>query len=97
MGDPEQAGFSDLLDLLGHPRGPLALDVLTPQSPEALDEPARRVDLQVLALDDRRSVADALVAGACVQSEVTTAPKVYLRRISVSVIAFQRRSGVVLM
>src|SRR5947199_1524764 len=58
--------MADRLDLPGDPRGPLAVHVLAPEGPEALDEPARRIDLQVLALPDRggRQWADALVTGA---------------------------------
>src|SRR4029077_5671193 len=57
---------ADRLDLPGDPRGSLALHVVAPERPEGLDEPARRIDLQVLTLPDRRwrERTDALVARA---------------------------------
>jgi hypothetical protein len=53
VGDGELARIADRLDLPGDPRGSLRLDVLAPQGDEALDEPVRRVDLEVLALAER--------------------------------------------
>src|SRR5258708_3603041 len=52
------------LDTPRRPRGPSALPVIVPQRPETLNEPARRIDLQVLALRDRLSPAGSLIAGA---------------------------------
>src|ERR1700693_4994191 len=53
MGDDQAARVADRLDLPGDPRGSLGLDLLAPQRRVALDEAARRIDLQVLALADR--------------------------------------------
>src|SRR6185295_13225965 len=50
VGDGQAARIPDLLDLPGDPRGALALHLVAPERDHALDEPARRVDLQVLAL-----------------------------------------------
>src|SRR5213594_1301851 len=50
----QAAGVTDRFDLPGDPRGPLLLHVVTPESPHALDQPPRRIDLEVLALSERR-------------------------------------------
>jgi hypothetical protein len=60
----EQAGIADRLDRPGHPRSPLGLHVLAPQSAKALDESARRLDLQILPFENRRLPANAPVSGA---------------------------------
>src|SRR5262245_27091339 len=52
MGDAEPAGGADRLDLPGHPRGAFASDLVAPQRLEALHEPPRWVDLEVLAAGD---------------------------------------------
>src|SRR5438093_2787297 len=52
VGDGQPAGVLDLLDLPRDPGGSLAFDLVAPQGVEALDEPARRIDLEVLALCD---------------------------------------------
>ena len=51
--DREPTGVGDLLDLVGHARRALRLHVVTPEGPERLHEPARRLDLEVLALAER--------------------------------------------
>src|SRR3989442_1661532 len=50
VGDGQAAGVADRFDLPGHPRGSFALHLVAPQRNHALDQPARRVDLEVLAL-----------------------------------------------
>ena len=62
VGDSQPAGIADRLDLHRHPRGALGLDVLAPERAEALHQAARRIDLQILALEYQRAVAHALVA-----------------------------------
>src|SRR3954454_2383435 len=52
--DGQPARVADRLDLPRHPRRALGLDVLAPARVVALDEPPRRVDLEGLAVDDRR-------------------------------------------
>src|SRR5206468_8017720 len=42
----------DLLDLPRDPRRPLGLHLVAPERVEGLDEPPRRIDLDVLALRD---------------------------------------------
>ena len=75
------------------------LDLVAPERGEALHQAVGRVDLEVLALGD---LDDAGYAGLdtsspSVQSEWVSTPKLYLALIFGSVIASQRRSGVVLM
>src|SRR4051794_9402677 len=65
VGHDELARVADRLDLPGHARGALGLDLVGPQSVETLHEPARRVDLEVLAGRDRAAAGvHALVARA---------------------------------
>ena len=67
VGHRQPARVADLLDLPRHPRGALGLDVLAPQRAEALHEPARRIDLEVLALAESAGPpagCDGLVARA---------------------------------
>src|SRR5438093_11804855 len=60
------AGVADRLDLPRHPRGAFALHVLVPQGLHALDQSARRVDLEVLPFSQKRVAAwvSLLVASA---------------------------------
>src|SRR5712691_434507 len=50
VGDGQAAGIADGLDVPGDPRGSLALHLVAPEGDHALDQPARRVDLEVLPL-----------------------------------------------
>src|SRR5437588_11978228 len=64
--DRQPAGIADRLDLPGDPRRALALHVLAPERHHRLHQPARRLDLEVLALapDGRAVRAEHLVARA---------------------------------
>src|SRR5919108_629227 len=78
--DGEPAGILDRLDLPRHPGRALALHVVAPQSVEALDEPPRRVDLDVLAFGDRdaRLRVDGLIARARLPVRLDSHPEAVL-------------------
>src|SRR5437867_6411324 len=57
VGHRQMAGVADRLDLPCHPRGAFALHVLVPQGPHALDQSARRVDLEILPFSQKRVAA----------------------------------------
>src|SRR6185369_13616602 len=57
MGDGQATGVTDRLDLPGDPRGALALHVVAPERHHGVDQAARRVDFDDLAVADERSAA----------------------------------------
>src|SRR5207245_917107 len=59
VSDGQAAGVTDRFDFPGDPRGSLTLYILAPQCPHALDQPARRVDLEVLALSQEPAIVRA--------------------------------------
>src|SRR5260221_5430436 len=62
MGDCEPTGIADRHDLPGYPRRALGLDVFAPGGAKALHQPTRRIDLEILTLENQVTVATALIA-----------------------------------